>query len=179
MTRMRPLHLARRFVRALWPGPPGEPDVVWVAGILEPAELALWRSLPNHEQRYTIRVAKLVEARLAGTEYAGQPRWLAVALLHDVGKLDAGLGVLGRSVATVMGTVAGPARVDRWARTSGFRRRAAWYLHHDDRGADRIRAAGGRDEAARWAWAHHQRGRWPASGVPITVAEALEAADNA
>ena len=39
--------------------------------------------------------------------------------------------------------------------------------------------AGGRDEAARWASAHHHRSRWPASGVPITVAEALEAADNA
>jgi hypothetical protein len=177
MTRAR--HLGRRFVRALWPGSPRDRDVAWVAGILEPDELGLWRSLPNHDRRYTIRVAKDVEARLAGTEYARQPRWLAAALLHDVGKLDAGLGVVGRSVATVMGAVAGPARVDRWAQTSGFRRRAAWYLHHDDRGADRIRAAGGRDEAARWAWAHHQRGRWPASGVPITVAEALEAADNA
>lgn len=175
----RALHLGRRFVRALSPRPPRDRDVAWVSGILEPAELGLWRSLPSHDRRYTIRVAKDVEARLAGTEYAGQPRWLAAALLHDVGKLDAGLGVVGRSVATVMGAVAGHARVDRWAQTSGFRRRAAWYLHHDERGADRIRAAGGRDEAARWAWAHHQRGRWPASGVPITVAEALEAADNA
>ena len=86
----RALHLGRRFVRALWPGGPRERDVAWVAGILEPAELGLWRSLPNHDRRYTIRVAKLVEARLAGTEYAGEPRWLAAALLHDVGKLDAG-----------------------------------------------------------------------------------------
>jgi hypothetical protein len=175
----RALHLGRRFVRALWPGRPSERDVAWVAGILEPAELGLWRSLPNHDRRYTIRVARLVEARLAGTEYAGEPRWLAAALLHDVGKLDAGLGVAGRSVATVMGAVAGPVRMDRWARTSGFRRRAAWYLHHDDRGADRIRTAGGREEAARWASAHHHRSRWPASGVPTPVAEALEAADNA
>jgi hypothetical protein len=175
----RALHLGRRFVRALSPRPPRDRDVAWVVGILEPTELALWRSLPNHEQRYTIRVAKDVEARLAGTEYAGEPRWLAAALLHDVGKLDAGLGVVGRSAATVMGAVAGPARIDRWAQASGFRRRAAWYFHHDDRGADRIRAAGGRDQAARWASAHHHRSRWPASGVPITVAEALEAADNA
>ena len=175
----RALHLGRRFVRALSSRPPRDRDVAWVSGILEPAELELWRSLPNHDRRYTIRVAKDAEARLAGTEYAGQPRWLAAALLHDVGKLDAGLGVVGRSVATVMGAVGGPARVDRWAQTSGFRRRAAWYLRHDDRGADRIRAAGGRDEAARWALAHHHRSRWRASGVPITVAEALEAADNA
>jgi hypothetical protein len=179
MTLAKPLHLARRFVRALWPGPPRRRDVDWVEDVLEPDELALWRALPNHDRRYTIRVAKLVEARLAGTEYSGQSRWLAAALLHDVGKLDAGLGVFGRSVATVTGAVAGPARVDRWAHTGGLRRRVAWYLHHDERGADRIRAAGGRDEAARWARAHHHRDLWPASGVPIAVAEALEAADNA
>jgi hypothetical protein len=176
---MKPAHLARRFVRALWPGRPRSQDVEWIESILEPNELVLWRELPRHDQRYTIRVARLVEERLAGTEFAGDPRWLAAALLHDAGKLDAGLGVMGRSIATVLGAVAGRARVDGWARSSGFRRRAAWYLHHDERGADRIRAAGGRDEAARWARAHHHRDRWPESGVPIPVAEALEAADNA
>src|SRR2546429_6763196 len=175
----RALPLGRRFARALWPGRPGERDVAGVAGILGPAELGLWRSLPNHDRRYTIRVAKLVEARLAGTEYAGEPRWLAAALLHDVGKLDASLGVVGRSVATVMGAVAGPVRVDRWAQTSGFRRRAAWYLHHDDRGADRIRAAGGRDEAARWARAPHPRDPWAAGGVPVTGAQGPAAAGKA
>jgi hypothetical protein len=176
---MKLLHLARRFFRALWPGPPRSRYVAWVEGILEPDELALWRSLPNHDRRYSIRVAKIVEARLVGSEYAGESRWLAAALLHDVGKLDADFGVFGRSVATVTGAVAGPARIERWAHTGGFRRRVAWYLHHDQRGADRIRAAGGRDEPARWARAHHHRDLWPTSGVPITVAEALEAADNA
>jgi len=179
MTRIRPLHLARSFARALWPGAPSAEDAAWVAGILEPDELELWRSLPSYEKRYTIRVARLVDEELAGTEFAGDERWLAAALLHDVGKLDAGLAVVGRSVATVVGAVAGAARLDRWGHASGFRRRVAWYLRHDDRGADRIRAAGGRDEAARWAWAHHHRDRWAASGVPIPVAEALEAADNA
>jgi hypothetical protein len=175
---MKPVHLARRFVRALWPGRPRARDIAWVESILEPTELAVWHELPRHDQRYTIRVAKLVEQRLAGTEFAGDPRWLAAALLHDVGKLDAGLGVVGRSAATVLGAVAGRPRVDRWAHTPGFRRRAAWYLRHDERGAARIRAVGGRDEAACWARAHHHRDRWPESGVPIAVAEALEAADN-
>jgi hypothetical protein len=176
---MKPLHLARRFFRALWPGPPRARDVAWVERILEPPELALWRQLPNHDHRYSIRVAKNVEARLVGTEYAGDSRWLAVALLHDIGKLDAGLGVVGRSAATVVGAVAGRARVDQWTSGSGFRRRVASYLRHDERGAERIRAAGGREEAARWALAHHYRERWGASGVPLAVAEALEAADNA
>jgi hypothetical protein len=176
---MKPMHLVRRFFRALRPGPPAARDVAWVEGILEPAELALWRELPNHDRRYSIRMARLVEAGLAHTEYAGQKHWLAVALLHDVGKLDAGLGVVGRSVATVLGAVAGRARVDGWMSASGFRLRTATYLHHDVRGAARIRAAGGRDEAARWALAHHHRDRWPASGVPAPVAEVLAAADDA
>jgi hypothetical protein len=55
----------------------------------------------------------------------------------------------------------------------------AWYRRHDERGAERIRGAGGRDEAVRWALVHHHRDRWPGSGVPLPVAEALEAADNA
>jgi hypothetical protein len=179
VTRARPLHLARRFVRALWPGAPRAEDVAWVAGILDADELELWRALPNHDQRYTIRVARTVDEQLTGTEFAGDERWLAAALLHDAGKLDAGLGVVGRSVATVMGAAAGSARVERWAHSSGLRRRMAWYLHHDDRGADLIRAVGGRDEAARWAWAHHHRERWRASGIPLPVAEVLEAADDA
>src|SRR5262249_607951 len=150
-----------------------------VAGNLAPGELGWGRSLPNHDQRYTIRVARRLEAELAGTEFAGDDRWLAAALLHDAGKLDAGLGVVSRSVATVMGAAAGPARVDAWAGRSGFRRRGAWYGRHDEPGADRIRARGGRAGAARGARADHHRDRWPASGIPTPVAEALEAADDA
>jgi len=176
---VKPLHLVRRFFRALWPGPPAARDVAWVESILEPAELTLWQELPNHDRRYSIRMARLVEANLADTEYAGQARWLGVALLHDVGKLDARLGVMGRSAATVLGAVAGRARVSRWTSATGFRLRTATYLHHDERGAARIRAAGGREEAARWALAHHHRDRWPASSVPGRVAEALAAADDA
>jgi hypothetical protein len=179
MTRVKPMHLVGRFFRALRPGPPRSEDTAWVERILEPGELTLWRELPNHDRRYSIRVAKHVETRLAGTEHSGQSRWLAAALLHDVGKLDAGLGVFGRSVATVMGAMAGTARVDRWTSMTGFRGRVGRYLGHDELGAARIHAAGGRDEAARWALAHHHRDRWPASGVPAPVADALEAADNA
>jgi HD domain len=179
MSGAHPLHLVRRFIRALWPASPSAHDTAWVESLLEPGELALWRRLPNHDRRYSIRVAKNVEARLVGSEYAGQSCWLAAALLHDVGKLDAGLGVVGRSVATVVGAAAGGARLDRWTSVSGFRRRVAWYRQHDERGAERIRAAGGRGEPARWALVHHHRDRWPESGVPLEVAQVLEAADNA
>ncbi|MGH8985825.1 MAG: HD domain-containing protein [Acidimicrobiia bacterium] len=167
---MKLLHLARRFVRALWPGPPRETDVAWVGSILTPAELSLWRRLPNHDRRYSIRVARNVERALAGTGY-DDPRWQAVALLHDVGKLDTGLGVASRALATVAGAVRPSAR-----QSDG---RVGRYLRHDELGEAMLRAAGGREEAAAWAGAHHRRERWEDSGLPGPVAEALAAADDA
>jgi response regulator RpfG family c-di-GMP phosphodiesterase len=167
---VKPVHLVSRFVRALWPGPPHAADVAWVESVLTPAELALWRRLPNHDRRYSIRVARHVQRALAGSEY-DDPRWQAVALLHDVGKLDAGLGVAGRTLATVAGAVR--------SRTRGSSGRFGRYLRHDEIGGAMLRAAGGREEAAAWAAAHHDRERWAGSGVPRTVAEALAAADDA
>jgi response regulator RpfG family c-di-GMP phosphodiesterase len=167
---VKPVHLVRRFVRALWPGPPRTADVAWVESVLTPSELAIWRRLPNHDRRYSIRVARNVQRALAGTEY-DDARWHAVALLHDVGKLDAGLGIAGRTLATVAGAIR--------TRTRASRGRIGRYLRHDELGAAMLRAAGGREEAAAWASAHHHRERWAGSGVPGTVAEALAAADDA
>lgn len=176
MTRVRPLHLGRRFVRALWPGPPRKRDVAWVAGILEPGELRLWRSLPNHDQRYTIRVAKVVDERLAGTEFAGQPRWLAAALLHDVGKLDAGLGVYGRVVATLCGMVASAETIDDWRRSRGFIRRVGLYLQHPRLGREMLALAGSDPLTVAWAAEHHlPPDQWT---IPRPIADVLDDADR-
>jgi hypothetical protein len=174
----RALHLGRRFVRALSPRPPRDRDVAWVSGILEPAELTLWRSLPNHDRRYTIRVAKDVEGRLAGTEYAGQPRWLAAALLHDVGKLDSSLGVFGRVLATLAGSAAGHDMAEPWSQKRGVTRRFGLYLQHPELGASRIRMCNGSREAALWAEAHQDPDRWPSTGLPQVVIDALASADD-
>jgi len=167
---MRPVHLVRRFVRALWPGPPRATDVAWVESVLTPAELAVWRQLPNHDRRYSIRVARRVEHLLSGTRFADEPCWSAVALLHDVGKLDSDLGVFRRAFATVAGAVRPRLRLSPGP--------LGRYLRHDEIGAERLRAAGARDEAARWAGVHHQAERWDATGIPAPVAAALDAADN-
>ena len=100
---MKVRHLSGRFVRALWPGPPAAVDLDWVESVLTPPGFVQFRRQPRHDQRHAIAVARDVQARLAGTEYAGDPRWLAAALLHDLGKLDSQLGVYGRVVATVSG----------------------------------------------------------------------------
>ncbi|MFI5054265.1 MAG: HD domain-containing protein [Acidimicrobiia bacterium] len=175
---MRSVHLAGRFTRALWPGPARAADVEWVRSVLPADTFTQFRRQPRHDQRHAIRVAREVQARLAGTPYADDPRWLAAALLHDIGKLDSHLGVYGRVVATVSGAVAGRDMAEAWSDSLGFTRRVGLYLRHPELGADRIRLAGGPEEAAQWAAAHHAPDTWPDIRFPEPVVEALDAADN-
>lgn len=175
---MKLRHLSGRFARALWPGPPRADDLAWVESVLTPAGFVQFRRQANHDQRHAIGVARDVEARLAGTEYAGDPRWLAAALLHDLGKLDSHLGVYGRVVATVSGAIAGRDTAEHWSTSRGFTRRVGLYLRHADLGADRIRIAGEPEEAARWSTAHHDPASWNELPIPEPVIAALDAADN-
>jgi putative nucleotidyltransferase with HDIG domain len=160
-------HLAGRFLRAHRPGGPSAGDRAWVASVLTAEELGLWQRLPGHDRRHTVEVARRVEAALEGTPYAGDPRWAACALLHDVGKLQSGLGIYGRVVATLAAQAGRP----------GLTRRISLYLRHGELGADMIRTVGGREEAAIWAGAHHQRSDWPSLSLPSPVIDALAEAD--
>jgi HD domain len=171
-------HLAGRFTRALWPGPPRPEDVAWVESVLTPDGFVIFRRQPNHDQRHAIGVARDVQTRLADTEHADDPRWLSAALLHDIGKLDSRLGIYGRVVATVSATVAGRDSAEHWATSSGFTRRVGLYLQHAELGADRIRIAGEPEEAARWSAAHHEPSTWADLPIPEPVVAALDAADN-
>src|SRR5260370_33053688 len=100
-------HITRRFFGALRTGGPPARDAEWVSEVLEPAELELWRRMPGHDRRPAVGVARRVDAALASTDQAGERGWLAAALLHDIGKLDAHLGVIGRVGATLAGAAAG------------------------------------------------------------------------
>ena len=174
----RASHLSRRFVSSLWPAAPTADDDAWVCGVLRPAEYALWSRLPNHDRRHSIAVARRVERMLADTTYAGDDRWLAAALLHDVGKLDARLGVFARVGATAAGAAAGHDMAAVWSEKRGITRRVGLYLRHPELGAQQIRLAGGHDAAARWAAAHHDPAMWEGTGIPAPVVEALHAADD-
>jgi hypothetical protein len=171
-------HLSGRFVRALWPGRPRADDIVWAEQVLPPAAYSQWKLQPSHDCRHTIRVARDVQSRLADTPYADDPRWLAAALLHDIGKLDAQLGVYGRVVATVSGLAATGETADAWSAKRGFTRRVGLYLQHPELGARRIRLIGGPEAAAQWAGAHHDPAFWDGLDIPPVVVDALAAADD-
>jgi hypothetical protein len=174
----REVHLARRFLGALSPAAPKPDDVAWVASVLNSRELRVWDRLPRHDRRHSIAVARRVEATLADTEHAGDPRWLEAALLHDVGKLDAHLGVFGRVAATLAGAVAGHDMADAWSGKQGITRRFGLYLRHPELGATRIRLCEGSREAAVWAEAHQDPDRYDRTGIPRVVIDALVAADD-
>ena len=116
-------HLTRRFVGSLSRQPPAASDEVWAASFLRGPEQRLWSAMSSSDRRHAIEVARRFEAlRPAATRAE-----VAAALLHDVGKLDSGLGTFVRVAATVFGP-------------RGQRFRA--YHDHERCGADRLEVAG-------------------------------------
>jgi hypothetical protein len=91
-------HLARRFTGSLSSRSPDLTQEAWAESQLLPSEVDLWRRMANQDRRHAITVAHRFDARRSG---AASRAGTAGALLHDVGKVDAGLGTFGRVVATV------------------------------------------------------------------------------
>lgn len=116
-------HLSRRFFSSLSRRPPERTDVAWALAKLLPGEATLWQQMPVQDRRHSIVVARRL------TTLVEQPTRaeLAGALLHDVGKLQSGLGTVSRVVATVVGS-----------RTKRFRR----YHDHEELGLEMLRRAG-------------------------------------
>lgn len=174
----RAAHLVRRFAGSLRPGPPRRSEAEWAEARLIPSEVELWRRLSNADRRHSVRVARRVERLLAGSEAHGDDRWLAAAMLHDVGKLDAGLGAFGRVGATLAGAAAGHDLAEVWSTRRGVTRRVGLYLRHPELGETRLRLAGAREEVARWAGAHHDPRRREQLDFPRRVVAALLEADD-
>lgn len=118
-------HLARRLATSLSRHPPSPPAERWALDFLTPAEVELWRAMTNVDRRHAVDVARRFATRRPG---ASRPE-MAAALLHDAGKVQAGLGTIGRVVATVVGP-----------RTATLRT----YYDHEQIGA-RMAAAAGSD----------------------------------
>lgn len=167
-------HLVQRFVGSLWPGGPSAGDEGWVRRHLLPGEVDLWSRMSGPDRRHAVGVAERAQAELG--DAASRPV-LAAALLHDVGKVEAGIGPFRRAVATVVGMAVGREAVGRWsARPRGVLSRFGRYLTHDVIGADLLADAGSDELTIRWAREHHlPPERWT---VPAEVGAALKAADD-
>lgn len=164
-------HLARRFLGSLSPRGLAAEDAVWVDTVLTPAEQRLWSQLSSADRKHAAGVAREVDRRLADADRAA----LAAALLHDIGKIDADLGTLGRVVATLTTAVLGRDRVAGW-NGDGVRGRFGRYVRHDEIGANLLRRVGSDPLTIAWTREHHLGAeRW---SVPRDIAEQLHAADD-
>ena len=93
-------HLGRRFVDVAVAAPADRADDErGSTGGCAPPELELWAAMSNADRRHSIVVARRF-VRRRPTPRAAE---IAGALLHDVGKVEAGLGTFGRVAATIVG----------------------------------------------------------------------------
>jgi hypothetical protein len=168
-------HLARRFAGSLWPfGPPAD-GRAWAARSLLPGELALWQRMSPADRRHSLAVARRVDQSWPHAGATPQPV-IAAAMLHDVGKIEAGLGTFRRVFATIAGAATGGRRASAWAAERGPMRRVGLYLRHAPIGADLLAGAGSDALAVTWAREHHL----PASGwtIDAEMARVLKDADD-
>jgi hypothetical protein len=118
-------HLGRRFVGSLSSRPPNAAEERWAQDQLLPSEVELWRTMSSQDRRHAIEVAQRFAVRHTSASRAE----MAGALLHDVGKVDSGLGTFSRVAATLV--------PERWCRG-----RYARYHQHEAIGAAWCRDAG-------------------------------------
>ena len=154
------LHLARRFLGGLRPRRLAPAEQAEAAALLRPGEARLFWGQPPGDQRHALAGARAVLARAPG-----RPDLARAALLHDVGKAAARLGVPGRVLATSLSLLRLPAPG-----------RLADYLAHPARGADALQAAGADPLVVAYARHHHCR-RPP--DIPTGDWELLARADRA
>lgn len=125
------------------------------------------------DRRHAVKVAREVERSLG--DEATTPV-LAAALLHDVGKIESGLGTYGRVVATLSAAVAGKDAARIWVRGRGFTRRVGLYILHPRLGGDHLGMAESDPFVEAWAREHHLREEeWT---VDVLLGRALRAADD-
>jgi hypothetical protein len=170
---LKPLHRARRFFGSLFGGSPAPTEEAWARSWLSPAEARLFEQMRGMDRQHAVAVGRAVERHWEGEP----PRWvMAAALLHDVGKTVADLGVYGRVVATLSEWVGGADMAEHWADTTGFTRRVGLYLMYPKLGADLLAINEADPRVVAWSIEHHlPEADWT---VPVDAGRLLSAADD-
>lgn len=169
-------HLVLRFAASLAPSGPRQRSQAWALSQLTPDEGRLFARMSGPDRRHAIGVAR------RALHERSEPGMAAAALLHDVGKLESGLGTFGRVWATLAALALGRDRVVSWELLPAGpplaerRRRMALYLQHDRLGAALLERVGSNGLAIAWAREHHlPPQRW---SVDRGIGEILKAADG-
>lgn len=151
-------HLARRFFAVMRATPLAPGECAEVASWLTPEEARIFFAQPEIDQRHGYEAATVV-----ATE-SDDPTARTAALLHDAGKRHARLGLIGRTVTSLMIR----ARLPLTARMRAYR-------DHGPTVAEELAAIGCAPLVVDFARHHH--GSRPA-GIPAATWELLQKADQ-
>lgn len=143
MSRLR--HLVGRFFEVLGARPLSPREQTEAAALLTEGDRALFWAQPTADQRHGLDAARRVLAAAPGRRELAR-----AALLHDVGKRHARLGVIGRSLASALDVLRLPTRG-----------RLGAYLDHGPAGAEDLGSAGAEELVV--AFAQHHHGSRPAA----------------
>lgn len=135
-----PSHLTRRFLDVLWARPLIESERAAVAHWLNEGERPIFFAQPSVDQRHGYNAALTVLA--AGGDVRTSIR---AALLHDIGKRHARLGVIGRVLATLLILFRVP-----------LRGRFLAYRDHGEIAAGELELVGAEPLVIEFARHHHQ-----------------------
>ena len=125
-------------------GAPDEGQDGRARAVLPPALFDLFAQMPPEDRRHGLAILAALEA--AGADRSRDVSLLQAALLHDVGKAGAGVGLMHR-VARVLLMRLGPAIWRRLADSPTGWRRPFWVLaNHPARGAVWVGTQGGSEE---------------------------------
>lgn len=152
-------HLVTRFFDYLAARPPTEAETNLIASRLTPSQFELFAQQDMRDRAHALHAASVVLA--SGTE---DPDVLRAAILHDVGKRHAALGVIGRTIASVLIKLRLP-----------MSRRMRLYRDHGEAGARDLEAAGSSQLVVDFTRSHHDR---RPETIPADVWELLQLADQ-
>lgn len=134
-------HLTARFLESVAARSPGPREQSEAAALLREGEEPLFWGQPGPDQRHGLEAARAVLRRAPGRRDLAR-----AALLHDVGKQAARLGIPGRVLASALGQIG--------IRPPG---RMGVYLRHGEEGARMLERAGAEDPVVGFARHHHGR----------------------
>lgn len=153
-------HLARRFFGSLAARRPSPAEQHWVAGRIGGEVARLFFAQDALDQAHAVAAARRVERAAPGRDDL-----VRAALLHDVGKAAAGLGVIGRTVASLLAIAHLPAPG-----------RMRQYLDHGRIGAELLSGVGESALTVAFARSHHDRSAPP--GIAAADWETLYRSDG-
>ena len=169
-------HLVKRFFYSLRKFDKSDEGQLTLFALLNEKEKQLFIHQSKADQKHSLRsVMRLVE--IEGPD--AHPDLVVAAALHDVGKTQSQLGVLGRVVATCVSAICGLGRVHNWGHKARgtMLHRISVYVTHPEIGARMLEEAGSSKLTVTWARDHHKT--LEESSLEKTLFATLAKADRA